>query len=259
VSRCVTALFAALLALGSTHVLAQAPFKPARLADGSTPDFRGLWQAQGAAYVNIEGHPAQKGVAASKSIIVEPKDGKIPYQPAALTQRAENFKNRLTADPGSKCFQAGVPRATYLPSPLQIVQSPGNFAVIYQDVHAYRIIYLDGRPHIERIDWWMGDSRGRWDGDSLVVDVRDLNNETWFDMAGNHHSEDMQVMERYSMTGPDTLLYEATMTDPKTFTQPWKIRVTLQRHKEPGFRIIEDECLEDATGARHHVSPYTGK
>ena len=103
----------------------------------------------------------------------------------------------------------------------------------------------------------MGDSRGHWDGDSLVVDVRDLNNETWFDQASNHHSEDMRVMERYTLTGPDTLLYEATMTDPKVFTRPWTIRVTLQRHKEPGFRIIEDECLEDANGVRHHLLPFT--
>jgi hypothetical protein len=105
----------------------------------------------------------------------------------------------------------------------------------------------------------MGDSRGRWDGDSLVVDVRDLNNETWFDQAGNHHSEDMRVIERYTLTGRDTLLYEATMTDSKVFTRPWKISVTLERHKEPDFRIIEDECLEDASGVRRHVSPFTNR
>lgn len=230
-----------------------------RLYDGRTPDLRGIWQARSTAYVNIEGHPTRNGTPASKSIIVDPPDGRIPYQPWALAKRDENSRNRLTADPSSRCAQAGVPRATYMGSPLQIVQSPGNFAIVYQDVHTYRIIYLDDRPFYERIDWWMGDSRGRWDGDSLVVDVRDLNDETWFDQAGNHHSEDMRVMERYTLTGPDTLLYEATITDPKVFTKPWKISVTLQRHKEPGFRIVEDECLEDATGVRHHVSPFTGK
>lgn len=239
--------------------IAQQTFTPPRFHDGRTPDLRGIWETRSTAYVNIEGHPALKGIPASKSIIVDPPDGKIPYQPWALAKRDENFKNRVTADPGSRCAQAGVPRATYLPSPLQIVQSPGNFAIVYQDVHTYRIIYLDDRPFYERIDWWMGDSRGRWDGDSLLVDVRDLNNETWFDQTGNYHSEDMRVMERYTLTGPDTLVYEATMTDPKIFTKPWKIRVTLQRHKEPGFRIIEDECLEDANGVRHHVSPFTAK
>jgi hypothetical protein len=241
------------------RVAAQQTFTPPRLHDGRTPDFRGIWQTRSSAYVNIEGHPALKAIPAAKSIIVDPPDGKIPYQTSALAIRDDNFRNRLTGDPSSRCAQAGVPRATYLPSPLQIVQSPGNFAIVYQDVHAYQIISLDDRPFYERIDWWMGDSRGRWDGDSLVVDVRDLNDETWFDQAGNHHSEDMRVMERYTLTGPNTLLYEATMSDPKVFTKPWKISVTLHRHKEPGFRIIEDECLEDANGVRHHVSPFTDK
>ena len=239
--------------------VAQQTFTPQRLYDGRTPDLRGIWETRSTAWVNIEGHPALKGIPAAKSIIVDPPDRKLPYQPWALAKRDENFKNRATADPSSRCAQAGVPRATYLPSPLQIVQSPGNFAIVYQDVHTYRIIYLDDRPFYERIDWWMGDSRGRWDGDSLVVDVRDLNNETWFDQAGNHHSEDMRVIERYTLTGPNTLLYEATLTDPKVFTKPWKISVTLQRLTEPGSRIIEDECLEDANGVRHHVSPVTGK
>ena len=243
----------------STPAGAQQTFTPPRLHDGRTPDFRGIWEARGTAYVNIEGHPALKGVAAGKSIIVDPPDGRIPYRASAQAKRDENARNRLTADPSSRCAQAGVPRATYLPSPLQIVQSPGNFAIVYQDVHTYRIIYLNDRPFYERIDWWMGDSRGRWEGDSLVVDVRDLNDETWFDQAGNHHSEDMRVIERYTLTGPDTLLYEATMTDPKVFTKPWKISVTLQRHKEAGARIIEDECLEDANGVRHHVSPLGKK
>ena len=248
---------AACLWLAAISAQAQKPFTPPRLYDNATPDFRGVWETRSTAYANIEGHPAQKGIAASKSIIVDPADGKIPYQAWALAKRDENFKNRLSADPNSKCSQAGVPRVTYLPSPLQIVQSLGNFAIVYQDVHAYRIIYLDERPFYERIDWWMGDSRGLWEGDSLVVDVRDLNSETWFDQAGNHHSEDMRVIERYTLTDPNTLLYEATMTDSKVFTRPWKISVTLERHKEPGFRIIEDECLEDANGVRRHVSPFT--
>ena len=246
-------------AILSSVALGQTAFVPPRLSDGVTPDFRGIWETRSTAYVNIEGHPRQNGVAASKSIVVIPADGKISYLPSALPQRDENFRNRATADPSSRCFQAGVPRATYLPHPLQIIQSPGNFALAYQDVHAYRIVYLDGRPHVERIDWWMGDSRGRWEGDSLVVDVRDLNDGTWFDQAGNHHSEDMRVIERYTRTGADTLLYEATMTDPKVFKQPWKISVSLQRHKEPGFRIIEDECADDGKNRRYHVSPITGR
>lgn len=258
-TRAAAVLYSVCWCLGATSAGAQQTFTPPRLYDGRTPDFRGIWETRSSAWLNIEGHTAATGIPAAKSIIVDPPDGKIPYQAWALAKRDENSRHGLTADPRGRCAQAGVPRATYLPTPLQIVQSPGNFAIIYQDVHTYRIIYLDNRPFYDRIDWWMGDSRGRWDGDSLVVEVRDLNDETWFDQAGNHHSEDMRVMERYTLTGPDTLRYDATMTDPKAFTKPWTISLTLQRHKEPGFRIIEDECLEDANGVRHHVSPVTGR
>src|SRR5262249_53858701 len=227
-------------------------YAPARLRTGE-PDLRGIWQVRGTIDWSVEGHPGEPGVAASKSIIVDPPNGRIPYQPWALAKSKENFKNRKTEDPQTKCFQAGVPRATYLPSPLQIVQSPGNLAIVYQDAHAYRVIYMDGRPHYDRVDWWMGDSRGRWDGNTLVVSVRDLNDQTWFDKAGHFHSDDMQVLERYTLTGPDTLQYEATIEDAKVFTQPWTLRLSLFRHKEPGFRIVEDECEEDAQGVKRHV------
>jgi hypothetical protein len=227
-------------------------FAPPRLHSGE-PDFRGIWQVQATIDWGIAGHPAEKGVAASKSVIVDPANGRIPYQPWALARSQEHFKKRATDDPQTKCYQAGVPRATYLPSPLQIVQSAGRLAIIYQDAHSYRVIYMDGRPHYDRVDWWMGDSRGRWDGNTLVVSVRDLNDQTWFDKAGNFHSDDMHVLERYTLTGPDTLQYEATIEDAKVFTQPWTLRLSLLRHKEPGFRILEDECEEDAQGVKRHV------
>lgn len=171
-TRAAVVLFSVCWWLVSTAAWAQQAFTPARLYDGRTPDFRGIWQTRSTAYVNIEGHPAVKGIPAATSIVVDPPDGKIPYQPWALSKRDENFRSRLTADPSSRCAQAGVPRATYLPSPLQIVQSPGNFAIVYQDVHTYRIVYLDDRPFYERIDWWMGDSHGKWEGDSLVFRSR---------------------------------------------------------------------------------------
>jgi len=233
-------------------VLLPTPSMAQRLSSGE-PDLRGIWQVQTTADWNIEGHAGEKGVAASKSIIVDPPNGKIPYQQWALAKRQDNFKNRKTADPQTRCFQTGVPRATYLPSPLQIVQSAGNFALVYQDAHTFRIVYLDGRPHFDRVDWWMGDSRGHWEGETLVVDVVDLGGDTWFDKAGNFHSDAMHVTERYRLLNPDALQYEATIEDSKVFTRPWTIRLTLARHKEPGFRIIEDECEEDAQGAFRHV------
>ena len=192
---------------------------PARLWDGKTPDFRGIWQVRDTAYVNIEGHPAEKGVAAAKSIVVDPPDGKIPYKPEALARREENYRSRATADPSIKCYQAGVPRATYLATPLQILQSPGNFAIVYQENHAFRVFHPDTRPHFDNTDWWMGDTRYRWDGDTLVADVVAQTDEAWLDQAGNFHSTDVHIIERYRLTAADTLEYEARIEDPAVYTK----------------------------------------
>ena len=228
-------------------------YNPPKMWDG-TPDFRGVWKVKGTAYVNIEGHPSMTGVAASKGIIIDPADGKIPYKPEALKQRDENFKNRATADPDVKCFEPGVPRATYLNSPMQILQSPGNFTVVYAEAHSFQIVYPQSRPHFGAIDWWMGDSRGHWEGNTYVVDVIDLTSTAWLDEAGNFYQDNAHVVTRYTMTGPNTIEYEARIEDPDTYTQPWTLRVTLQRAK-PGTRLIEDECLDDENNVRHKISP----
>jgi hypothetical protein len=235
---------------------AGAAFSPGRLWDGKTPDFRGIWRARGTAYVNIEGHPGDGGVAPSASIIVDPPDGKIPYRPEALARRDENYRARATADPSSKCYQAGVPRATYLATPLQILQSPGNFAIVYEENHAFRVFHTDDRPHFDAADWWMGDTRYRWEGDTLVADVVALTDQLWLDQAGNFHSTEFHVIERYRLTGPDTLEYEAWIEDPVVYSRPWTLRTVLQRVTEPGARIIEDECLDDENGVRQRISPY---
>lgn len=240
---------------GAQTAARQTAFSPARLWDGQTPDFRGIWQVHNTAYVNIEGHPAGKGIAASKSIIVEPSDGKIPYKPEALRQRQENYRTRATADPSLKCYQAGVPRATYLATPLQILQSPGNFAIVYQENHAFRVFHPDTRPHFDSTDWWMGDTRYRWEGDTLVADVAAMTDQAWLDQAGNFHSTEVHIVERYRLIGPDALEYQARIEDPITYSVPWTLRTVLYRVKQPGARIIEDECLEDANGVRHHISP----
>jgi hypothetical protein len=231
-------------------------FSPGRLWDGATPDFRGIWRARGTAYVNIEGHRGARGIAASPSIVIDPPDGKIPYQAEALERRRENYRNRVTADPSSKCYQAGVPRATYLATPLQILQSPGNFAIVYEENHAFRVFHADTRPHFDNTDWWMGDTRYRWDGDTLVTDVVALTDQLWLDQAGNFHSTEIHVVERYRMLDADTLEYEARIEDPVVYTRPWTLRTLLDRVKEPGARIVEDECLEDENGVRRHISPY---
>jgi hypothetical protein len=237
----------------------QRPFTPTRLADGKTPDFRGIWQVRDTAYLNIEGHATEKGIAASKSIVVDPADGKIPYKADALAERQKNYRNRATADPSLKCYQAGIPRATYLPTPLQIVQSPGNFAIVYQDNHAFRVFHPETRPHFDSADWWMGDTRYRWENDVLVADVVALTDQLWLDQAGNFHSTQIHIVERYRMISADTIEYEARIEDPVVYSKPWMLRTVLYRVKEPGARIIEDECLEDTKGVRHHISPNDPK
>jgi hypothetical protein len=224
-------------------------FLPPKLSDG-TPDFRGIWQARTSAYLNIEG-----GAGAGMSVVVDPPSGKIPYLPDALKQRAKNYQNRATADPADNCFQAGVPRTVLLPEPFQIVQSVGHLAIVYTDDHAYRIVLPSSIPHDDGIDFFMGDSRGHWEENTLVVDVTDLGDQTWLDAAGNYHSDQLHVVERYTMLGPDTMKYEATMDDSIVYARPWTIRVLLYRDKTPGARIEEDECIDREDGVWHHVPP----
>jgi hypothetical protein len=206
--------------------------------------------------LNIEGHPGGNRIAPAKSLVVDPPDGKIPYKPEARARRDENYRMRAVADPALKCFQAGVPRATYLATPLQILQSPGNFAIVYQENHAFRVFHPDTRPHFDAADWWMGDTRYRWDDDTLVADVAALTDQLWFDQAGNFHSAAVHIVERYRMTGPDTIEYEARIEDPEVYSAPWTLRTELRRLEDRAARIIEDECLEDENGVRRHVSPY---
>jgi hypothetical protein len=213
-------------------------------ASAQVPDLRGIWQAKNNANANLE----------SANVIVDPPGGKIPYLPGALATRQQNFANRATVDPETKCFQPGVPRATYVPTPFQIFQNAGAVYIVYQDVHAYRIIYLDGTPHNQGLGYAMGDSRGRWEGDTLVVDVASFSDSTWLDGAGNHHSDALHVVERYTRTNRDTLMYEATIEDPKVFARPWKIRIPLSL--QTGIQILEDECAVDERGLRHHVPPF---
>jgi hypothetical protein len=226
-------------------------YTPGRTPDGE-PDLRGIWEVHGTANWNIEGHPARGGVAASKSLIADPPDGKIPYQPAALVKR--NAVN-VADDPQAKCYMAGVPRITYTPGPFQIIQTAGTVVLAYHDLHTYRYIPTAPRRQLEGADFWMGSSRGRWEGDTLAVDSVSFNDQTWFDKAGNFHSEDLHVVERYTLTGPNPMQYEALIEDPKVFTRPWKMRMVAERHTEPGFRIVEDECLQDSKGALYH-SPF---
>lgn len=219
----------------------------ASFAQTGPPDLRGIWRAENNADADLE----------RAHVIVDPPDGKIPYRPDALARRKQNFANRATADPQTRCFQPGVPRAAYVGTPFQIFQNARAVYMVYQDVHAYRIIYLDSSFHNEGLPYAMGDSRGHWEGNTLVADVTSFSDATWLDGAGNYHSDELHVVERYTRTDRNTLLYEATVEDPRVFTKTWKIRMPLRLQTAPGAQILEDECAEDeVTGIRHHVSPF---
>jgi hypothetical protein len=223
-------------------------YTPPKAWDGHA-DLSGIWQARNRAYVSLEPRTATLGMPASTGVIVDPPDGKIPYRPEALARRARNYANRATEDGVNRCFMPGVPRLTYMNFPFQIFQSAKYVIFVSEYVHVYRTIYTDGSKHLEGLDFWNGDSRGRWEGDTLVVDVAGFNDETWFDEAGNYHSDALHVVERFTRTADDVLNYEATIEDPKVFTRPWRIRMNLYRNTEPNARILEYECHSYAEDA----------
>jgi hypothetical protein len=169
--------------------------------------------------------------------------GEIPYQPWAAEKQKENAANALALDPVVKCYMPGIPRATYMPFPFQIVQTPDNILVAYEFASASRTIYMKSTDESPG-DTWMGWSRGKWEGDTLVVDVTAFNGQTWLDNAGNFHSENLKVTERYTPIGPDHLMYEATLEDPKVYTRPWKVRFPLYRRIEQNAQLLEFKCVE---------------
>jgi hypothetical protein len=227
------------------------------------PDLSGIWQAMSTAHYDVEPHGARAALAmrdgpvvplparevlALGAIAAVPAGtgivtgGTIPYLPASLAKRNENRANYLARDPEIRCYLPGLPRATYMPFPFQIFQSDSKFFVAYEYASAMREVYLKD-PGPPETDTWMGQSVGKWVGDTFVVKITGFNDQTWFDRAGNHHSEQLIVEERWVMLDPDHLRYRATMTDPATFSRPWSIEVTLYRHVEPDARLGQFKCV----------------
>jgi hypothetical protein len=222
-----------------------------RTSDGK-PSLNGIWQTMNTANWDILPHAAGPGrVVALGAEDAEPpgtgvvEGGQIPYLPAAAQKREENFKARMTADPELKCYLPGVPRATYMPYPFQIVQSSAAILFAYQYAGAVRSINM-GKPAEAPTDSWMGWSNGRWEGDTLVVDVTGFNDQTWFDRSGNFHSDALRVVERFTLQSRDIIQYEALIEDPKTFSKPWKISMLLYRHVEKDSQLLEFKCPEFA-------------
>ena len=219
-----------------------------RTADGK-PNLQGIWQVHNRAAYGLLHHSARHQMPAGPSVV---EGDEIPYQPWALEQQRRNFAERATTDPLEQCYLPGVPRIMYMEFPFQIFQTPEHLAITFEWSQVYRLIYTNGQPTLhEGIESWMGNSRGRWEGDVLVVEVTDHNDRTWLDAAGNFHSNALKVTERYRLRDTNTIDYEATIEDPKVFTRPWTIRVPLHRQTDL-TRIHEYQCQaekEEANGA----------
>jgi hypothetical protein len=265
-SRIMAAIGMPVLALGVlSFVHAQSDaYRAPRLPGTERPDLSGIWQAVNTANWDVRPHAAQPSalpellgalhaVPAGQGVI---EGGEIPYQPWAAEQQRENFARRLTrpidritnettGDPEAKCYMPGVPRATYMPFPFQIVHTADQILMVYEYANATRIVHMTSEPPSPAASW-MGWSIGRFEGDTLVIEVTDQVGQTWLDRAGNFHSEALVVTERYTPIGPNHLHYEATIEDPEVFTRPWTISMPLYRRIDENVQLMEFKCVEFA-------------
>jgi hypothetical protein len=242
---------------------AKGGFAIPRLRNGK-PDFNGVWQVMNTANFNIEAHPSSaalqmrpgpvvpvpaKEVLALGAVGSAPaglsvvEGGTIPYKPEALKQRDANHADWIHSDPEIKCYLPGVPRANYMDMPFQILQSDNSMSIAYEYDSAWRNLFFKD-PGPAPTESWMGQSVAHWEGDTLVVVVTGLNDSTWFDRAGNFHSEDMKVVERWTLTAPGVMRYEAEITDPQTFTRPWKMSMNLYKHVGADAQMQQFRCVE---------------
>jgi hypothetical protein len=257
-------LFVISTCLLAVSLAAQTPAYRARRTSDGKPDLNGIWQVLNEANYDIELHmarpalalqPGPYGPVPAAAVLplgavgaVPPgvgvvEGGELPYKPEALAKKKENQENWLTRDPEIKCYLPGVPRATYMPYPFQILQSPKAIFIAYEYAGAVRNVYLND-PGPSPVDSWMGQSVGRWEGETLVIDVTGFNDQTWFDRSGNFHSDALHVVERFTRTSPDVIRYEATIEDPKVFTRPWKMSMPLYRRQEKNAQLLDFKCVE---------------
>ena len=262
------ATLAAVISLSITRSGGRGAPPATRTADGK-PNFSGIWQANNEAHWDLQAHEARPGAVTQPGVypyayaqvpaapvlalgaaggvpaslgVVE-GDGQIPYTPQAAALKKENAEHWIDRDPELKCYLPGIPRAMYMPYPFQIVQSTNKVNIAYAFTSTARTIHLDkveGPPD----DTYMGHSVGRWEGDTLVVDVTNFNGKNWFDRAGNFHSDALHLVERFTPITPDAIRYEVTIEDPKVFTRPWKISMPLYRRLEPNMELLEYRCIE---------------
>jgi len=252
-------LFASLLVTLPVSVAAfgqsTAPVKAAanvlRTSDGK-PDLSGIWQAFG---VTLFGETGELRPGEGTASSWGPPVGPAPYRPELIAKVKElGADNRK--DPNVQCKMAGVPRITGSVVPMEVIQTPKKIAFLYESGHAFRIVALDGKPHPADLDpSYMGHSTGRWDGDTLLVDVVGFNNITWLPGPGHFHSESLHVVERYMLQPDNTINYEATMEDPEVLTKPWLYRLIL-RHPPREERIMESDCHDNNQDLDHIVPSH---
>jgi hypothetical protein len=219
-----------------------AAFDPPRTAEG-VPDLEGFWRGQATGTENIEEHPMTDDDDGGKSLVVEPPDGRIPYQAWAV---ARPRHHRATyVEPNVPCFPSGVPRSLYVPTQIEILQTTGQVLMLFERAHSYRVIPTAPRPRLgSKVRLWMGDSRGRWEGKTLVVDVTNHNARAWLDQAANFYTPGARMVERFTLIDRNTMHYQVTIDDATVYTRPWTMAFPLRRNTEPGFRLLEEACHE---------------
>lgn len=248
----------------TTAKVAKSSYRAPRGPDKVHPDLNGVWQSLGGAGWNVEPHAASaalqvrpgtfapvpaKEVIALGAVGAVPaglgivQGGEIPYTAEAKKQRDENRADWINRDPEIKCYLPGVPRANYMALPFQIFQSDTSILVAYEYAGAVRNLYFND-PGPAPVDSWMGQSVAKWEGDTLVVTVTGQSDSTWFDRAGNFHSADMKVVERWTPISAGVMRYEAEIADPATFTKPWTISLNLYKRVGEDARLQQFKCVE---------------
>jgi hypothetical protein len=254
---------AALFCLVAIRMTGQAT-RTVRTADGH-PNLNGIWQATTTANWDLVAHAmrpavAQPGVYPDVPVLAAPvlalgsvggvppgpgvvEGNMIPYKPEAAAKKKDNAEHWLDRDPEVRCYMPGIPRAMYMPYPFQITQGTNKIEISFEFAGASRTIHLDPVDP-PPADTWMGHSVGRWEGNTLVVDVSHFNDRTWFSRSGDFHSDALHVVERFTPITPDALRYEVTIEDPNVFTRPWKMSMVLYRQLEANAQLMEYKCVD---------------
>jgi hypothetical protein len=224
-------------------------FNPPRTPDGK-PDFQGFWSRAGVFGTdNIEEHGPELGDPGGKSQVVDPPDGLVPYLPWAVDRPRSNMTTYI--DPAALCYPSGSPKQAYIAGAHQVVQTPDAVIFLTEFAHFYRIVPTTPRPPVpSSIRLGMGHSRGHWEGNTLVVEVTNQGDTTWFDHAGNFYSDNVHVVERWTMIAPDAIHYQATITDPRVYSRPWTMAFGWRRNTEAGFELFENACVEGQQGRK---------